>query len=140
MSRRSPVTAGRGDLAAKARKISKALAAKRDDERRKEREREPAPLRDTLYVIVHARHDRVMAEVISGQADGCPAFHVEAPDEQTALRRLHGKYLDALTQNRIAKGEDARARARSCKVEVMDRQVYEAWVPKIIGIAGRDPG
>jgi len=136
MAERSPVTAGRGDLAQKARDIAAQLPTSAESRDLDDKHRQEAAgrihARETLYVIVHAYPSHVRAEVVSGQKEGCPAFEAVGPDEPGALRRLHGAYLQALEDSRIARGEPARARARSCTVEVLDRQVHAPAAPRII--------
>lgn len=136
MTKRAPIKAGRGDLAQKARDAVSKLPWSRESRELDDKHRREAAERihatETLYVIVHGYPGGVRAEVISGQKDGCPAFDATGPDEPSTLRRLKGAYLDALHDNRIARGEAARARARSCKIEVLDRQVHAPEPPKII--------
>lgn len=140
------IKVGRGDLAAKARSAKKHLREVVEESRKRDASpKEAAPLRDTLYVVVEERikpsgdgfYSR--AFVVSTHPPSVKPFKGDkARDEPQALRLLRGCFVDQLVKGRVCGGAEARARARTANIEVMDRLVEQPEVPKITGVVGAD--
>lgn len=139
----SPITGGRADLAEIARSAREKMRVEVHESRqRAAHEKEVAPLRDTIYVMVETYADGRTAVVpVSGLPAGMTGFAgTRGNGEEQALRLFRGCYVDALVKGRICHGPEARGRARTANLEIMDRRVEMPEVPKILGVVGSDVG
>lgn len=141
---RRPVTAGRGDLAERAETIMGKMRDQAAEDEAAGIGREPErEVVDTLYyahrkvvrdpMIFDIEHQ---ALVLRGMHERVPMFECRAPTERRLERAIVSAYLDALLNVGMAPDE-ARRRAGTCKLELVDQEMVPLYARGSVTVGGR---